>query len=58
MAHPIAGELDRRVAVRIARPIGEFKGSGAECTGLGVEGVSVELATPRMTKILMSHLVT
>jgi hypothetical protein len=26
MAHPIAGELDRRVAVRIARPIGEFKG--------------------------------
>jgi len=30
-------------------------GSGAECTRLGVEGVSVELATPRVTEILMSH---
>ena len=30
-------------------------GSGAECTRLGVEAVSVELATPRATEILMSH---
>ena len=30
-------------------------GSGAECTRLGVEGVSVELATLRVTEILMSH---
>jgi len=30
-------------------------GLGAECTRLGVEGVSVELATPRGAEILMSH---
>ena len=30
-------------------------GSGAECTRLRVGGISVELATPRGTKILISH---
>ena len=30
-------------------------GSGAESTGLWVVGVSVEVATPRMTKILISQ---
>jgi hypothetical protein len=31
-------------------------GSGAESTGLWVVGVDVEVATPRMTKILISQL--
>ena len=30
-------------------------GSGAECTGLWLVGIGVEVATPRTTKILLSH---
>jgi len=31
-------------------------GSGAECTGLRVVGISVEVVTPRVTEVLMSQL--
>ena len=36
---------------RLAEP-----GAGSEATGLWVVGVSVEVAAPRMTKILLSQL--
>src|SRR5215469_17256179 len=33
-------------------------GPGAKCTRLSVLGISVELAKPRLTEILMSHVVS
>ena len=51
---PFDNPTDRgagRVFERLAEP-----GSGAEGAGLWVVGVDVEVATPRMTKILISQL--
>ena len=51
---PLDDPVDRgtgRVFERLAEP-----GSGAEGAGLWVVGVDVEVATPRMTKILISQL--
>ena len=48
---PFDEAVDWRTFERLAE-----LGSGAESTGLWVVGVSVEVATPRMTKILISQL--
>ncbi len=48
---PFDEAVDWRTFERLAE-----LGSGAESTGLWVVGISVEVATPRMTKILISQL--
>ena len=48
---PVYRRTGRCLEPRLAKP-----GSGAESTRLWMVGVSVEVATPRMTKILISQL--
>jgi hypothetical protein len=49
--HPVDWWTGGRLEPGLAEP-----GSGAKSTGLWVVGISVEVATPRMTKILVSQL--
>jgi hypothetical protein len=49
--HPVHWWTGRCLEPRLAEP-----GLAAKSTGLWVVGVSVEIATPRMTKILISQL--
>jgi hypothetical protein len=54
-AEPLDHPMDRRPGGSLHGCSVE-PGSGAESTWLGMVGISVELATPRMTEILMSQL--
>ena len=49
--HPVDWWTGRCLEPRLAEP-----GAGSKGTGLWVVGISVKVATPRMTKILVSQL--
>jgi hypothetical protein len=54
-AEPFDDPVDRGTGRGLEPGLAE-PGSGAECTRLSVLGIGVELATPRIAKILMSQL--